>query len=824
MKGQDSMKELHRTWQIDVLHHSHTDIGYTARQELICRQHADFLRGAVNILRRIDAGEAEEQQGFRWQCENYWQIEQFLKDADDTEKTDLIRYIREGRIGLSASYLNLTDLVDDTVLREHLRKACVWAKENGLTMNSAMTADVNGYSAALPDALAEAGMKYFYSALHTHHGMYPLHRNPAFFRWRGPAGGSVLAFCGEHYHWGHVLGLCPRGTSSFMLNDDILQDIESGKLFTTDAAATEKEETEIAERRIIRYLAGLEDHGWPLEFVPVFVSGILSDNSPPNGRVAERINKLNERFGGQISLKMTTLDAFFEKLEQTGTAVPEYTGDWTDWWADGIGSTPEAVKLYREAQRSRDLAVLLDPEGKNTDKGLQAETSENLMLFAEHTWGHSASVSDPFSSLVASMHMKKTAYAVRANNAANGMLDGVMAGLGNRVIRPERPGRVKVINPYPFTVSMPAAAPLLGWEYPDGMAQKALPLVLRDIQTGSLLPTQTCRGPRGLLAETVMNLAPGESRELQLEYAQPEQGMAGHTPGMCADAMTDQAETGGLVLPEQLETDCFIIRTDAGKGIVSIRDKQTGRELTDPNCRYGAFACLYKITPTSGPVCSFRRQMGRRRETVNTREYIALPKRFAITEQGDVFVILHVDYDLEGTNGCALDLKVYRHLPRMDARIRIRKTSCPDPEEIQLVLPFVTDGDNETWVDKTGCAIRPGLDQLPGTCQAFWCIQNGVLRRGKNFDLLVASPDVPLVSFGDGEKGPVTLCDGQNTELNRADIRSRMMNNFWETNFAVDLGGWHEFRYTIVLEKPDDPGEQLRRCRALSMGLPVAEL
>ena len=85
MKGQDSMKELKRTWHIEVLHHSHTDIGYTARQELICRQHADFLRGVVNILRRIEAGKAEKQQGFRWQCENYWQVEQFLKEADEAE-------------------------------------------------------------------------------------------------------------------------------------------------------------------------------------------------------------------------------------------------------------------------------------------------------------------------------------------------------------------------------------------------------------------------------------------------------------------------------------------------------------------------------------------------------------------------------------------------------------------------------------------------------------------------------------------------------------------------------------------------------------------
>ena len=128
----------------------------------------------------------------------------------------------------------------------------------------------------LADALSAAGVRYFYSALHTHHGMYPLHRNPAFFRWRGPGGGRVLTFVGEHYHWGHVLGLCPHGTSSFMLSDDLLREIESGKRFTTDAETTEREEIDLAARRITRYLAGLEEYGWPLDFIPVFVSGVLS--------------------------------------------------------------------------------------------------------------------------------------------------------------------------------------------------------------------------------------------------------------------------------------------------------------------------------------------------------------------------------------------------------------------------------------------------------------------------------------------------------------------------------------------------------------------
>ena len=116
------------------------------------------------------------------------------------------------------------------------------------------------------------------------------------------------------------------------------------------------------------------------------------------------------------------------------------------------------------------------------------------------------------------------------------------------------------------------------------------------------------------------------------------------------------------------------------------------------------------------------------------------------------------------------------------------------------------------------------MDQLPGTCQAFWCLQNGVLRRGKTFDLLIGSPDAPLISFGEEKKGPVALCDGRSTELNRAEIRSRIMNNYWETNFAVDLGGWHEFRYVVTLEKPDAIEEQFKRCSMLGIGLPVLEL
>ena len=818
------MRELKRNWHIQVLHHSHTDIGYTERQEYICRQHADFLRQALDILRRADAGGAEEQRGFRWQCENYWQIENFLGRASEKDRADLVRYVREGRIGLSASYLNLTDLVDERVLEEHLREAREWADGVGAEMKSAMTADVNGYSPALPDVLSDAGVKYFYSALHTHHGMYPLHRNPAYFIWRGPGGGRVLTFVGEHYHWGHVLGLCPHGTSSFMLSDDLLREIESGKRFTTDAETTEREEIDLAARRITRYLAGLEEYGWPLDFIPVFVSGVLSDNSPPNGRVAERVTRLNALFGGRVTLEMTTLDAFFEKLEKSCADVPEYYGDFTDWWADGVGSTPEAVKIYREAQRKRNLTAALDPEGKYTDRALWKRSGRDMMLYAEHTWGHSASVSDPYRSLVAEMGLKKTAYAVNANTAAGEMLDGVLEGLGNRAITPDRPLRFKVLNPYPFPVTAPVAAPLLGWEYPGGCAQRDWELSLSDALTGETLPTQTGPGSRGRLAETALTLGPGESREIQMSYREAGGEMPAHTAWMCADAVRDLEEIPGLATPAYIETPFFTVRADRDKGVASVVWRETGTELVDPKSPYGAFRCVYEVTPASGPQTSSRRRMGRSRQTVNTRIYPAVPARLGVADAGEASVTLRVSYNLEGADECTLDLKIWKLLPRLDAVIRVRKRSCPDAEGIQAALPFVTDGDNETWIDKTGCVMRPGIDQLPGTCREFWCLQNGVLRRGNKFDLVIGMPDTPMVSFGEANKGPVALCDGQDGELNRSEIRSRIMNNFWETNFAAALGGWHEFRYFVAVLDKDSPEAQLKKCAALCTGLPMLSL
>ena len=41
---------MEKMWNVYLIHHSHTDIGYTERQEKIMRYHYDFIRQAEKLV------------------------------------------------------------------------------------------------------------------------------------------------------------------------------------------------------------------------------------------------------------------------------------------------------------------------------------------------------------------------------------------------------------------------------------------------------------------------------------------------------------------------------------------------------------------------------------------------------------------------------------------------------------------------------------------------------------------------------------------------------------------------------------------------------
>ena len=88
-----------------VVHHSHTDIGYTDLQENVLDLQTDNIRDVIRLLR------SPENREFRWNCETLFIVERFLEEADEEERKEFFACVRRGNIGISLNYLNFNDLL-----------------------------------------------------------------------------------------------------------------------------------------------------------------------------------------------------------------------------------------------------------------------------------------------------------------------------------------------------------------------------------------------------------------------------------------------------------------------------------------------------------------------------------------------------------------------------------------------------------------------------------------------------------------------------------------------------------------------------------------
>ncbi len=77
------------------MHQTHTDIGYTDRQEKLIKYHVDYLKQAVKISEAIAQGR-KEWEGFVWNNETFWILERFLEHTDKSWKERLLKAIHRG--------------------------------------------------------------------------------------------------------------------------------------------------------------------------------------------------------------------------------------------------------------------------------------------------------------------------------------------------------------------------------------------------------------------------------------------------------------------------------------------------------------------------------------------------------------------------------------------------------------------------------------------------------------------------------------------------------------------------------------------------------
>jgi hypothetical protein len=65
----------------------------------------------------------------------------------------------------------------------------------------------------------------------------------------------------------------------------------------------------------------------------------------------------------------------------------------------------------------------------------------------------------------------------------------------------------------------------------------------------------------------------------------------------------------------------------------------------------------------------------------------------------------------------------------------------------------------------------------------------------------------------------VNLCSADTAWKNKEVIYSWPMNNFWETNFKVDLSGFYEFDYQLFLMSNQSSEDLLEKAAELNEGI-----
>lgn len=769
-----------------VIHHSHTDIGYTDLQERVIDTQKDYIHTVLSIM------DQPEYRNFRWNCETFFCVEEFFKTASEEEKEKFFCLAAEGKLGLSANYLNFTDLVDCEVYRERLNSWRQELEDHGVRLKTAMCADINGMSMGYRDAMLENGVEFLYMNIHCHHGMYPLYQNQTPFWWENREGKRMLVWNGEHYNLGNVLGIQPNVSWNFM---------QQSYLGTSPAP---DDPAEILRRNLNEYLDSCEEQGYPYSFIAASVSGVFSDNAPPSPQILETAERYNQRYGQETEICMVSLQEFYEAVREELKDAPVYQGDLTDWWANGAGSTPYAVKHYLDARHRYHLCSRLDAQAGEKYPEAWRNAQDHLLLYAEHTWGHSSTITNPYDTMVLNLDMRKNSYASQAHEAVSRILNQTAKEKGDLLRYYNTSGTIKACSVSEADCPQPVEF------YIETMKLDAARILSED---GREIPCQVSPHPRGRKISFVDRFAPGEEKIYRYEETAVKPEIVNtrkcYIGAERVKDIVNEYDPETYHLPYWFENRFFRLDYRQGEGITSFIDKRSGRELLGKG-EAPVFTPVYEVTKvrtdSSEPNCPEERErriMGRNMRGHHAELHIGRLQNVICQERGPVFTVLRFQYSLPGTVHADVVVKFFEEIPRIDFTLELGKTISTDIESIFLPLSLNLE-DSSLYLRKGAEAFRPGMDQIPGTCIEFYMSDDGLVYTAPEGGAMTAVRDTPLLYMGELKSHPIRLCSGSREDNQRA-VWSWVMNNIWETNFKMDLSGFCEFNYSLWLHEEQDP-------------------
>lgn len=232
--------------------------------------------------------------------------------------------------------------------------------------------------------MLDSGIDFYLTGINIHFGGLPFER-PYFFQWEMADGRRLPSYLGEHY-------------SMFSFFSE-----------------TWEHSTEKMHKGLAEHAAFLEKKGYNKDVMFLTATNPpLYDNNCPDAELSDLIMKYNEE-QHEWKIRIITAQTLREKYRKEMEQAPVHRGDWTDYWNFGCASTAKATRVSRRAKNTLHMSEILEcftGAGDAHYELVKKECFRNAMIYDEHTWGASQSISEPNSPEVCSqlIHKEKTAY------------------------------------------------------------------------------------------------------------------------------------------------------------------------------------------------------------------------------------------------------------------------------------------------------------------------------------------------------------------------------------------------------------------------------
>lgn len=782
MKAGKSMPKIK---EVLVLHHSHLDIGYTHAQPIILELQKKYIDQALHMCELTE--DWSEVNKFRWTCESSYPVLSWLETAKASQIDRFKHYLHKGQMSISASHLHTTPLCSAEQMAKMLYPVSQLRSQFDIEIKTAIHHDVNGQPWPYSQLLLDAGVEFFIMGINMHMGAIPFAR-PSAFHWETPDRRKLLTFHGEHY-----------------------------ALFSEICDVNAKN-TNIMANGLNKYLQKIEANPeYPFDFIYLTATNLpLYDNNPPDRELAELIKIWNGE-GREQTITFVTPEQLYARVKQHETQLHTHSGDWTDYWNFGSGSSAKETKLNRRTKQGMRAVELLEAfqgEEDQSHQQLKKQAWEQINLYDEHTWGAFNSIYNPHHLNVDIQWSHKSHYAYQANSLTGYLLGNQMERLANNPLQSEEPEGLLLVN----TSSVPVKHDI---QFPSGFRIKGRHL------SADRMRHVLMNNDRNHASESygIVELAPFSWRKFPFQNLQKvdlANEIASH-PGKMNEIVAQFSvnhAVAGTITSENgyIETPYHRFIFDPSKGrILSLYDKLNDWEVLDVSSPWTLFQYVQEtIDPIHDPVhrstlfpCDFERSKNSisnwNHDWHAKRETYSRFKSFHLERSANNATLV-MQWEAPGMDRLEQRFTFFSYRADIEMKVSYVKQDITTPEGTYFAIPLNVK-DWRCIYDTAGQIVELDEQQLPGVCRDYITVDKSVSIFDGSHGVTLVCPDAPLVQVGDFNFG---------REHHKIDRDSRPlllawpMNNYWETNFRAHQPGFNSFTYYLSTFQTFDPANVLQ--------------